>query len=98
MRLAWARGRVYMGGPALDLSDQTLGCGDVPALGVSAHRVGAHAGHQSWSQIWGGQDRSLCWGPPAVGSWGYSAALSLVSGPLGAGVTLAPAPESLASG
>ena len=29
MRLAWARGRVYVGGPALALSDQAPGCGDV---------------------------------------------------------------------
>lgn len=98
MCLAWAQGRVYVGGLALALSDQALGCGNVPALRVSAHRVRVHAGHQSRSEIWGGQDRPPCWGPPAVGPRGSSAALSLVSGPLGAGVTLAPAPEGLAPG
>lgn len=98
MRLVWAQGRVCVGSLTLALSDQALGCGDMPALRVSAHRVGAHAGHQSRSHIWGGQDRPPPWGPPAVGPRGFSAALSLLRGPLGAGVMLARAPENLGPG
>ena len=98
MHPAWAQGRVCVVSLTLALSDQALGCGDVPALRVSAHRVGAHAGHRSRSHIWGGRDRPPRWGPPAVGPRGFSAALSLLWGPLGAGVTLACAPESLGPG
>ena len=46
MHPIWAQGRARVGALALGLSDHALGCGKAPALGVSAHRVGAHAGHQ----------------------------------------------------
>lgn len=46
MHPIWAQGRARVGGLAFGLSDHALGCSEAPALGVSAHRVGARAGHQ----------------------------------------------------
>lgn len=67
MHPIWAQGRARVGGLAFGLSDHTLGCSEAPALGVSAHRVGARAGHQPQATDLGSPRSPTTLGPSCSG-------------------------------
>lgn len=81
MCLAWAQVRVYVGPgprPCLTRPWAVVMC---QLLGSRLTGSGVALATSPGPEIWGGQDRPPCWGPPAVGPRGSSsAALSLVSG------------------